>query len=201
MEQWQQWLMQYGCPLIVLLLAAGIVGLPVPDETLLTTVGVMIFYGQLPAVWAVASCVVGSMCGITLSYLIGRGPGWAAAHRWGPRLPLLRLTPERIEQIHRWFARYGKWTLTFGYFLPGVRHFTAIVAGTSRLGYWSFAAFAYTGALIWSSTFLLLGYLLGRAMGDNWKTVAHSMHHGLTIAAAALVVAVVVVLLVRRRRS
>ena len=48
-----------------------------------------------------------------------------------------------------------------GYFIPGVRHFTAIVAGTSKLELHSFALFAYSGATLWVSTFVFLGYHFG----------------------------------------
>lgn len=43
--------------------------------------------------------------------------------------------------------------LIVGYFLPGVRHITAYLAGMSAMKYGKFAAFAYTGALLWSLTF------------------------------------------------
>ena len=202
MELWQQWLMQFGCPLIVLLLAAGIVGLPVPDETLLVTVGVLIHAGRLPAGWAIASCIAGSVGGITLSYLLGRGPGWVVVREWGSRIPLARLTPERIARVHTWFARYGKWALTFGYFVPGVRHFTALAAGASRLSFGQFALFAYAGATVWSVTFVTLGYLLGpvtRAAHARWATASGAVHGVVLAGTIALIAAAVVALVIHRR--
>ena len=55
----------------------------------------------------------------------------------------------------------GHWALTFGYFIPGVRHFTAYAAGMSELEAPQFALFAYSGAVLWVGTFLSLGYFLG----------------------------------------
>ena len=65
--------------------------------------------------------------------------------------------------MRRWFNRIGKWTLTGGYFFPGVRHFTGFVAGTSKLKLPVFAGYAYLGALFWAATFISLGYFLGRS--------------------------------------
>ena len=62
------WIMQYGCLAIFCLLMLGIVGLPVPDEVLLTFVGYLIFEHILNPVPAALAAFLGSICGITLSY-------------------------------------------------------------------------------------------------------------------------------------
>ena len=74
--------------------------------------------------------------------------------------------------------------MTFGYFVPAVRHFTALVAGMSELEYRIFAVFAYSGAVIWVSTFVGLGYIVG----DNWEPVMRLVHR-YTWAAAGLGIA------------
>src|SRR3974377_429842 len=134
------WITQYGYGAIFLLLVLGIVGLPVPDETLLTFTGYLIFKGHLSPPLAFASAVAGSASGITVSYTLGRVFGMALIHRYGK---YLHVTPERLERAHAWFARIGQWALTFGYFIPGVRHLTAYAAGISTLELPRFALFAY----------------------------------------------------------
>ena len=81
----------------------------------------------------------------------------------------------------------GHWALTFGYFVPGVRHLTAYAAGMSDLEYPEFALFAYSGGVLWVSTFLGLGYFLG----DRWEAVQSHIEHDLRYAAlaAALLIA------------
>ena len=56
-------------------------------------------------------------------------------------------------KVHAWFDRVGHWALFLGYYIAGVRHFTAIVAGTSKLKFTHFMAYAWTGGLLWISTF------------------------------------------------
>lgn len=55
--------------------------------------------------------------------------------------------------------------LIIGYFIPGVRHLTAYLAGISRIDFQKFMIFAYSGALLWSITFISLGYELGEDAG------------------------------------
>src|SRR5690348_9802554 len=180
-EQIGQWISTYGYPAIFVLLVFGIVGLPVPDETLMTFTGYLIYKGRLSLVPAYLSAFLGSVCGITISYILGRTFGIALIHRYGK---YIHLTEERIQYAHNWFERVGRWGLTFGYFIPGVRHFTAYAAGMSELQPHEFAAFAYTGAFLWTSTFVSLGYFLG----ERWESTSAQIHRYLLIATAAAVV-------------
>ena len=110
----------------------GMFGLPVPDETILTFTGFLVYKNYLHPAPALLAAYLGSICGITLNYLVGRFVGFPLLRKYGY---YLRLTDERINQAHRWFERYGKVALFVGYFLPGVRHLTAFSAGASRLEY------------------------------------------------------------------
>lgn len=183
------WITHYRYGGLFLLLVLGIVGVPLPDETLLTFTGFLVYKGQMHPAAALATAVIGSSCGITLSYLLGYFLGAWLIHRYGE---WVHLTPARIERVHGWFERYGRWTLTFGYFVPGFRHVTAYAAGMTRTHYGIFAVFAYSGALLWATTFLTLGYYLG----PEWQKVLHYVGHGhrivLSVMAGAVVVAGIV---------
>jgi membrane protein DedA with SNARE-associated domain len=170
MDSLYTWISHYGYAGLFVLLVLGIVGLPVPDETLLVFSGYLISKGTLHPAWTFLSGLSGSMSGISVSYLIGRGFGHRFVERYGR---YVHLTPERIDSVNHWFHRIGHWLLTIGYFIPGVRHFTAFVAGMSRLEYRTFAAFAYPGAAVWVGSFLTLGYFLG----ENWQTTFARLHH------------------------
>jgi len=194
MEFIQHWITQYGYVGIFSLLVLGIVGLPVPDETLLTFAGYLVYRGHLHAIPTALSALFGSICGISLSYILGYTTGYYLIHRFGPRV---HLTPEKVDRVHRWFRKFGGFTLTFGYFVPAVRHLTAYVAGASKLEYPVFAGFAYAGALLWTGTFLALGYLLG----DRWTQGLSQVHSTIVIGACALGGLAVVLLLWKRYRA
>jgi membrane protein DedA with SNARE-associated domain len=164
-SMYSYWVGQYGYLGIFSLLVLGIVGVPVPDETLLTFVGYLSFKGDLHLPSAVAAAFAGSICGISVSYLLGRTGGVFLAKRYGR---FVHVTADGLENARRWLAGRGRWALFFGYFIPGVRHLTAYVAGTSNLRYPVFAAFAYSGGLLWTITFVTLGYAFGR----EWHLVS-----------------------------
>jgi len=186
----EHWISSYGYPAIFLLLVLGIVGLPIPDETILVFCGYLIFKGTLHAVPAYFAALAGSWSGISLSYTIGRTLGTTAVSRYGKRL---HLTEDRLARVHQWFNRAGHWALAIGYFIAGARHLTAIVAGMSRLEFSSFAAFAWSGGAVWVLTFITLGYFLG----EQWKTIAHIVTRDMGYASLALIVALALILGVR----
>ncbi len=185
-------IVQYGYIGLFCLLMFGIVGVPFPDELIMTCAGYLIFKGHLQAGPTIIAAFLGSACGISLSYTIGRIVGTSLINRFGY---LVHVTPERLKAVNVWFQRFGKWTLVIGYFLTGFRHLIAIVAGTVKLRIPAFALFAYAGALIWSVTFISLGYFLG----EQWK---HLGRHGESIALilTALVCVVGAIYFLKRRR-
>jgi len=174
------WLSAHGYGALYLLLALGVVGLPIPDETLLVFTGYLIFRGDLNPLGAFAAAVAGAWTGISGSYLIGRTLGVGVVHRYGK---YIHFTENRLAYVHRWFDRIGHWMLVVGYYIIGVRHFTAIVAGMSKLEYPTFIAYAWTGGALWVATFLTLGYFLG----ENWRPMAELVHQYVAYASVAII--------------
>jgi membrane protein DedA with SNARE-associated domain len=177
------WITQYGYLAIFSLLVLGIVGLPVPDETLLTFSGYLIYAGHLSFPLAFATAVAGSATGMTISYWLGRTFGLKLIHRYGR---YLRITEEHILKVHKWFEGVGHWGLTFGYFVPGVRHLTAYAAGMSEVAPHIFGAFAYSGTCLWVATFMSLGYFLG----ERWESVEKNIHQYVVLGSVVAAIAV-----------
>jgi membrane protein DedA with SNARE-associated domain len=169
------WVATYGYGALFGLLILGIVGLPIPDETLLVFCGYLISKGDLSAPGTYLAALTGSCCGITVSYFIGRTAGLAAVHRFGR---YLRIGQKHLDRVHRWFDRSGHWALFGGYYIAGVRHLTAIIAGASKLEFRAFALYAWGGAATWVAVFLTLGYVIGA----QWRTVAELVHRYLLYA-------------------
>ncbi len=179
MESLLAWLTQYGYAGLFVLLLLGILGLPIPDETLLVFCGYLIYRGRLNFAGAFLSGFTGSLCGISLSYYLGLKFGRTVMDRYGR---YLRITPKDVDKVSLWFQRIGYWLLTIGYFIPGVRHFTALVAGMSRLDFRTFACFAYPGAALWVAIFLILGYVFG----ERWEHTSEMVHRYSIIGTLAL---------------
>ncbi len=75
MHGFEHLIIDYGYPGLFVLLMLGIVGLPVPDETLLAFAGYLVFQGKLSPVPTLLASFLGSACGISLSYFLGASPG------------------------------------------------------------------------------------------------------------------------------
>lgn len=151
-------LQQYGAIALFGLLVLGIVAFPVPEETMMMAAGVFVHTGHLQPVSTIFACYLGSMAGISLSYTLGRQTDRHFMRKYGS---YAGLDPALWKKLHSYFKTYGAWMLVFGYFVPGVRHFTGFLVGVSRLEWRRFMLFAYSGAVLWVTTFLSIGYFLG----------------------------------------
>lgn len=149
---------QYGYGGLAVFLAFGIVGLPLPDETLLTAVGYLVYQGSLDYFPALLSGVIGASIGISLSYAVGIFLGRPFIVRFGR---YIHVTPVRLDKIESYFLRYGDITLVLGLFVPGVRHVMAIVAGMGSMKVSRFMFSAYLGVCLWVTTFITLGRFVG----------------------------------------
>ena len=195
MEQtFLHWISHYGYAGIFFLLMFGIVGVPIPDETLMTFSGYLVFKGQLHIAPTIISAFLGSISGITVSYLLGRSGGYALVLSYGH---WVHITQEKIDRVHEWLEHRGRWGLFVGYFIPGVRHLTALVAGTSRMRYSVFATFAYTGGLVWSTSFITAGFFLGK----EWVEVSNAIQQWRLIAFSIIGCVLLACYLLRRKAT
>jgi membrane protein DedA with SNARE-associated domain len=176
----------FGYAALYVLLSAGIVGVPVPDETLMTFVGSLTAPGgPFSFITALLISFAGTMTGMVVSYTLGHKVGKPFLYRFGK---WIKLTPNRLDRAETWFKKYGMWAVFFGYFVPGVRHLTCYLAGVSNVGLGRYLLYASTGALVWCTTFLALGHLLGR----NLDSLLHLIHGYIGISFAVLLVLVLI---------
>lgn len=180
---------QYGYVGLYLILGISILGIPIPDETLLIFVGFLTYSGKLNPVLAILSAAAGSATGITVAYLLGSFFQQKALNHLKKHAGA-----GRLEKVLNWYHKHGGKLLTIGYFIPGVRHLSGYIAGLSRLNYRNFAVFAYLGAALWTSLFIILGRLLG----SQWESLLPLVHsYALMVVIIALIIAVAFYLLYR----
>lgn len=173
---------QYGYWVLGIALFLEMLALPLPGEVLMTYTGLMIFHGQLNWFLSILTAVAGAAAGMTLSYGIGYRLGHPFFEKYGAKV---HLGPDKLEKTSQWFEQYGNKLLIITYFIPGVRHFTGYFSGVTRMPLRTYMLYSYTGALLWTGTFISLGKILG----PKWERFHHSIMKYLLI--AALVVAVI----------
>jgi membrane-associated protein len=134
-----------------------LVGIIVPGDSLLFTVGVVAGAGKLNIFLVNAVLMLGAMVGDSTGYFLGRQTG----PRIFARKDSLFFKQEYVTRTKAFYERYGGKTILFARFLPIVRSFAAFMAGVGQMPYLRFLPFSMCGGI--GSVFLLtmLGYELG----------------------------------------
>lgn len=143
---------------IFILLALGIVGLPVPDEVIMTIIGYYTHTEALSYQMAMIASFLGAVIGMLISYTIGRKFGRNVIKKYGK---WFGLKESRLNKVELWMKKYGAFALVFGYFIPGVRHITCYVSGIGKMNVKIYLLFASLGAFSWCGTFILIGRYIG----------------------------------------
>ncbi len=189
-------MLHHGYMALYAVLTLGIVGLPLPDETVMLFFGSLTFFGPFSLYAAILAGFLGSLSGMMISYLIGRKAGRLFLQRCGR---WVFLTPGRLDKAEAWFNKYGVWSVGFGCFIPGIRHVSCYLSGMSGVPLWKHTAFAGAGALLWCVVFLSAGHYIG-ATGHDWIAFAHRYADWAAAAVVAFVLIAVWDILRRRKQ-
>jgi len=133
-----------------------LVGLFLPGDSLLFTVGVVAGAGGLNIVQICALLVAASIIGDQSGYLLGL--------RTGPRIfsrqDSLLFKREYVTRTQHFFEKHGGKTLIYAKFVPIVRTFAPFMAGVGRMPYSRFVSFNVFDGLGWVVLMTLAGYFL-----------------------------------------
>ncbi|WP_435824824.1 DedA family protein [Micromonospora zamorensis] len=138
---------------------------PIPSEVILPLAGFVAAQGRISLIGAIFWTTLGSVVGALALYLIGASLGRDRMRAIVARLPLVKLTD--VDRTEAWFLRHGVKAVFFGRMIPIFRSLISIPAGVERMPVATFLLYTTLGSLIWNTTFVLAGYLLG----DNWHLV------------------------------
>jgi membrane protein DedA with SNARE-associated domain len=149
-------------PVIVLLLCG--LGLPLPEDVVLITSGVLAETDGRSLILTTLVMYVGVVGGDSMIFLSGKYLGARLlSARWFRRL----FSPRKLARVSKLFARYGAWVLFIGRFLPGLRMPAFFTAGSVRVSFLRFVALDGLAALISVPVFVWLGHFLwGKFKGD-----------------------------------
>ena len=73
----------------------------------------------------------------------------------------LRVDSRRAQRTEHLFERWGVRLVIFGRIFPGVRTLVSIPAGLTRMNFGLFAGAAFSGAYVWNTLLVGIGYILG----------------------------------------
>jgi membrane-associated protein len=142
---------------IFLWLWLGMLGIPIPNEAIVTTIGYLSTTNMLQGDKVFFVGYLGILASLTTSYLLGRIIGKKLVNY----LSRKKGTKTSIRKAIYLINKYHMYSLIISYFIPGVRIFVPFIYGMMRLSYIRFAALSYTTALVWFSLFFSLGMATG----------------------------------------
>ncbi|MGH7277764.1 MAG: DedA family protein [Candidatus Rokuibacteriota bacterium] len=190
------WLVAHTYVVVFCAMVIDATGIPFPGRILLVAAGSFAAEGAVDVMAVIALGALGAMVGDHVWYLAGRFNARGLLRLYCR----LSLRSGRCEaQARDYFARFGALTIAVGRFVAGVRIFAWPLAAANGIGYARFLAWDCASALAWSSTFVLLGYVVG----DRWGAVMErfgGLALVLTALAVASLAAVLAVRLWRRAR-
>ncbi|MCM0676826.1 DedA family protein [Micromonospora phytophila] len=138
---------------------------PIPSEVILPLAGFVAGQGRMSVVGAIFWTTLGSLVGALALYWIGAALGRERMRAIVERLPLVKLSD--VDRTEEWFLKHGVKAVFFGRMIPIFRSLISIPAGVERMPVRTFVVYTTLGSLIWNTTFVMAGYLLG----DNWHLV------------------------------
>src|SRR5205085_653572 len=185
--------------LVPALEASAFVGFVFPGEIAVILGGVLAFEGRIPLGAAIAAAVLGAFVGDTAGFFIGRRWGRQILRNVGSFIPFVRhRIEEHLDSARDYLNRKGGRAVVIGRFTAALRVMVPGLAGMSDMPYMRFAAFNLAGAIVWGTSFVLLGYVAGAA----WHRVADiAGYAGITLAALVLIALVGGRLIRRVRRG
>jgi membrane protein DedA with SNARE-associated domain len=147
---------RHGYVLTFGLLFAEAMGFPFPAAIALVAAGASVAAHALwgPPVLLIAMAAL--LLGDSIQFILGRQMGWALLGF----LCRVSINPETcILRSAESFYKRGKITLVIAKFIPGVNTMAAPLAGSMKMRYWQFVRLELAGALVYSCTYLVVGYL------------------------------------------
>ena len=137
-------------------------------ETIQIFAGWAAHKGLLSFPMVVATGFAGSLAGDQLYYWLGRRFGRPLMHRF-PGLE------KRSDPALAMLRRYDNWFILGFRFVYGVRNIAPFACGVAGIGAWRYTLLNMTAALIWATSFCMVGYFFGKAIGRMVD------HYGMTV--------------------
>lgn len=159
MEDFYPLIERYGYVVIFIGVMLGTTGIPFPSAAILLAAGILVQQGQLDFRGAIVFGILGAIIGNQVGYLVGHRGGRSFVLKWGR---YVKLTPERLERVERFFVRHGGKAVFAARFFAVSRVLEALVAGMSRMRWNTFFLYSVLGGIVWVAAVVLAGYFVGK---------------------------------------
>ncbi|HEY5273845.1 MAG TPA: DedA family protein [Acidimicrobiales bacterium] len=162
--------------------------IPVPGETVLLTAAIYAGAGRLNIVVVIVVGTIATFLGSFVGYFIGRTGGRVLVTRYGR---FVGLNERRFASAEAFFERQGPKIIVLARFVEGLRQANGILAGTSGMAWKRFFVFNAIGAVVWVTTWALVGDLAGSHVGVIYDGIVRYFWVALGVVVLALVALVI----------
>ncbi|WP_457680051.1 DedA family protein [Thermovibrio sp.] len=148
---------------------ALLLGLILPAEKLLIVASVLVSKGVISPLNFLFCGTLGTFLGYTASYFMG---SFLEEDFLRLLFKKLKLKEEDYKRVKKFVETKGELSLIFGRFLPVIRPTLPVVIGLFKPSFLKFTLFNFVGALLWISSYLLFGNLIGSSLSfiiSHWK--------------------------------
>jgi membrane protein DedA with SNARE-associated domain len=173
-------LLEHGYAVLFGCVLAEQAGAPIPATPVLLGIGALAGTGHLSVLPAVGLSLLACLISDSVWYWLGRRRGASVLRL----LCAISLEPDScVNTTKRMFERLGASSLLFAKFVPGLSTAAPPMAGVTGMPYWRFLVADGAGALIWSSTFLAIGWIFRREIEKiGAQVMAFGSRAGLLVA-------------------
>lgn len=147
----------FGLFIILLIEEAGIF-LPVPGDIFIAAQSALPNSNYL---LTIATVTLATLVGSTILFTIAKRFGHPLILKFGK---YIKVTPQKIKKIEKWFTKYGGFAIVIGRLIPGLRILTPIAAGTFNLPYKTFWFYTTIAAIIWANIYFFIGKFFGELL-------------------------------------
>jgi len=142
---------------VIIFCETGLVVTPVlPGDSMLFVAGALAGVGILNIEVLIVSLIIAAILGDSVNYWIGHTIGMKVLDwKWS------FVKPEHLDETHKYFEKYGGFTIVVARFVPFIRTFAPFLAGVGNMSYRWFITYNIAGAILWVSIFSLIGYFFG----------------------------------------
>ncbi|HEY0964968.1 MAG TPA: VTT domain-containing protein [Candidatus Saccharimonadales bacterium] len=163
-----------------------LIGFFLPGDSLLFTAGFLVQQDILPINihLFVFLLFIAAVLGDSVGYAFGQKVGRKLFERENTRF----FRKENLERAEAFYEKHGAKTVVIARFVPIVRTFAPIVAGSSKMPYRTFLAFNIIGGALWTVSFTYLGYFAGKFLIERHVNVEAAALIIIAISVAPIVI-------------
>jgi len=169
-----------------------------PGEIAVILGGVAAAAGRMPLPAMIAAAILGAVIGDSIGYAVGKRWGHQMLDGSIGRLPIVRQElATHLESAKAFVRKRGPQAVFIGRFTAALRVLVPGLSGMAELPYPTFLLYNVLWAIVWGTTFAVLGYVAKNA----WERVATDARYAGLALLALIVLGLITATVLRRRRE